>query len=183
MDHLPSFLDRISVMHIVRYHIWHMTYSKTWALVVVIISRCCFFNPRTAWGGYPPPPPIRFFVDSEKRRRYKILHSCTYNTLIQCCKFWPPDLKGDASRSHYVTWPEVAFFQSLRVCQRHIKDPSSLKFAVCNTDIGIYDLYISDFLYRWPQVMSISWPPHYMSMVRKWSTSNAHQICPIQSES
>ena len=36
-------------------------------------------------------------------------------------------------------------FQSLRACQRHIIDPNSLKLAVCNTDIGIYDLYISDF--------------------------------------
>ena len=37
--------------------------------------------------------------------------------------------------------------QSLRACQRHIEDPNSLKLAVCNTDIGIYDLYISDFVY------------------------------------
>ena len=40
-------------------------------------------------------------------------------------------------------------FQSLRACQRHIKDPNTLKRAVYNTDIiGIYDLYISDFFYR-----------------------------------
>ena len=40
------------------------------------------------------------------------------------------------------------FFQSLRACPRHIKDLNSLKLAGCNTDIGIYDMYISDFLYR-----------------------------------
>ena len=39
-------------------------------------------------------------------------------------------------------------FQSLRACQRHSKDLNSLKLAGCNTDIGIYDLYISDVLYR-----------------------------------
>ena len=38
-------------------------------------------------------------------------------------------------------------FQSLRACQRHIKDPNSLKLTVCNTNIGIYELYISDFSY------------------------------------
>ena len=57
-------------------------------------------------------------------------------------------------------------FQSLRACQRHIKDPNSLKLAVCNTGIGIYDLYISDFVYRRPQVMSFPWPSHYKSMVK-----------------
>ena len=58
-------------------------------------------------------------------------------------------------------------FQSLRACQRRIEDPNSLKLAGCNTDIGIYDLFISDlFLYRWPQVMSFSWPSHYRSMVK-----------------
>ena len=36
------------------------------------------------------------------------------------------------------------------------------------------------FLYRWPQVMSFSWPSHYKSMVKNWSTSNAHQMCPTQ---
>ena len=38
-------------------------------------------------------------------------------------------------------------FQRLRTCQRRIEDPNSLKLAVCNTNIGIYDLYISDFFY------------------------------------
>ena len=65
----------------------------------------------------------------------------------------------------HIKWPDLKLhFQSLRACQRHTKDPNSLKLAVCNTDICIYALFISDFWYRWPKVRSISWPPHYKSM-------------------
>ena len=73
----------------------------------------------------------------------------------------------------HIKWPYLKLLWkkqlevSLRACQRHIKDLNSLKLAGCNTDIGIYDLYITDFfLYRWPQVMSFSWPFHYKSMVK-----------------
>ena len=91
-------------------------------------------------------------------------------------KVTPPD---------HIKWLYLKLlFQSLRACQRHIKDLNSLKLAGCNTDIGIYELYISDFVYRWPQVMSFSWPSHYKSMAINRSTSNAHhQICPTHPES
>ena len=32
--------------------------------------------------------------------------------------------------------------------------------------------YISDFLYRWPEIRSISWPLHYRSMEKYWNPSN-----------
>ena len=76
-------------------------------------------------------------------------------------------------------------FQSLRACQKDTKDTNSLKLAVCNMDVGRYlrVVYLGFFLYRWPQVMSFLWPTHYKSMVKNWSTSNAHQICPTHTES
>ena len=42
--------------------------------------------------------------------------------------------------------------------------PSTLKVAGVNNPIVTYIFYISDFLYRWPKFMSISWPPHYKLM-------------------
>ena len=41
-------------------------------------------------------------------------------------------------------------FRSLTSCQRHTSDPNSLKLAVYSKNIGVYNLYISDFWYRWP---------------------------------
>ena len=39
-----------------------------------------------------------------------------------------------------VKWPDLKLhFQSLRACQGHIEDPNSLKLAVCNMNISIYD--------------------------------------------
>ena len=67
-------------------------------------------------------------------------------------------------------------FRSLTWCQRHTSDPNSLKLAVYGKDIGVCNLYISDFWYRWPKVMSISWPPHYKSMVKKLSTSKLIRV-------
>ena len=48
-------------------------------------------------------------------------------------------------------WPPTTFFATLRPCQSH--EP-----------IGTYNLYLSDFVYWWPKVRSISWPPSYKSM-------------------
>ena len=74
-------------------------------------------------------------------------------------------------------------FRSLTSCQRHTSGPNSLKLAVYSKGIGVWNFYISDFWYRWPKVISISWPPHYKSMVKKLGTSNMLQICPTHPES
>ena len=69
-----------------------------------------------------------------------------------------------------VAWSDLTsscVFRSLTSCQRHTSDPNSLKLAMYSKGIGVYNLYISDFSYRWPKVMSISWPPHCKSMVKK----------------
>ena len=39
-----------------------------------------------------------------------------------------------------------------------------MKLSEYDKVIGTYKMYISDFWYRWPQVRSFSWPPHYKSM-------------------
>ena len=128
------------------------------SIIVVIFSK---FNPRTTVGRLSAPS---FFVDSEKNKQ--ILHNYSWNPLTHCLKFltsWPQRLRLQVTLSDLTS---SCVFQTLRACQKHIKDPNSLKLAVCNTDIGIYDLYISDFLYRWPQVISISWHSHFKSMVK-----------------
>ena len=85
----------------------------------------------------------------------EILHIYSWHTLRHCLKMltsWPQRSGG---QHHNNSWPRLqitlsdltssCFFQSLGACQRHIKDLNSLKLAGCNTNIGMYDLYISDF--------------------------------------
>ena len=52
----------------------------------------------------------------------------------------------------HIKWHDfkLHFFKVWEPVKDTSKDPNSLKLAGCNTDIGIYDLFISDFWYRWP---------------------------------
>ena len=84
----------------------------------------------------------------------------------------------------HIKWPDLKLrFSKFDIVPKAHSDPNSLKLAVYSKDVGVYNLFISDFGYRWPKVMSISWPPHYKSMVKKLGTSNMHQICPTHPES
>ena len=139
----------------------------------LMLSWDCPFNPRTGGGVDFTPPPVRFFPDSEKtaaRSAAKfaiavqptIWHISEKKTMTR----WP-----QRSRDQ-VAWSDLTsscVFRSLTSCQRHTSDPNSLKLAMHSKGIGVYNFYISDFLYRWPKVMSISWPPHYKSMGKKLS--------------
>ena len=62
-----------------------------------------------------------------------------------------------------IKWPDfkLRFSKIDIVPKAHRSDPKSLNLALYSKGIGVYNLYISDFLYRWPSVMSISWPHHY----------------------
>ena len=55
-------------------------------------------------------------------------------------------------------------FTTLRSRQSQSRWPCALRLAGCNEPIYSYNFYISDFLYRWPNFRSISWPSHYKSM-------------------
>ena len=108
------------------------------------------------------------------------LLSRAHDTLTHCLEMltsWPQRSRLQVTLSDLTS---SCVFRSLRACQRHIKDTNSLNLAACNTGIGIYDVYISDFFIsvrRWHQVISISWPLHYKSMVKKWSTVDFKKLC------
>ena len=74
------------------------------------------FNPRTGGGGwFQPPPPVWFFADSEKTaaRSAAKFAIAVQPTIwhISKKKRRPADPKGHVTRSQYVTWPQVAFFE------------------------------------------------------------------------
>ena len=76
------------------------------------------------------------------------------------CKYWPI-FKGQLTRAMWMTRPAITF------CNFDVSEPDSrARLAGCNELINTYNLYISDCLYRWPKVMSKSWPPHYKSRGR-----------------
>ena len=155
---------------------WMRWRTSNWHLPLILLVRLTRARP----GGGNPPPSLRFFADCEKRRRVAPpnLPQLFSKQLTTFPKKNDDPMTRKVTPPGHIKWPDLKLhFSKFETFRRHIEDPNSLKLAVCNTDIGIYDLYISDFLYRWPQVMPFSWPPHYKSMVKKWSTSNAHQIC------
>ena len=103
-------------------------------------------------GGYPPPP-LRFVVDSEKTAARS---AAKFAIAIQPT-IWHIS-KRTMTRWHQRSRLQVTLsdptsscvFRSLTSCQRHTSDPNSLKLAVYSKDIGVYNLYISDFWYRCP---------------------------------
>ena len=129
-------------------------------------------NPRTAGGGGYQPAPLRFSQIAKKTAARSVakfaiaVQPTIWHIFKQTMIRWPQRSRLQVKLSDLTS---SCIFQSLRACQRLTKDPNSLKLVVCNTDIGIHDFYISDFLYRWPKVRLISWPPHYKSMGKNWS--------------
>ena len=100
-------------------------------------------------GGYPPLPSGFSWIAKKRRRvarsNFAKLFKQHFDTLpasFQVLTSWPQRSRLQVTLSDPTS---SCIFQSLRACQRHIKDPNSLKLAVCNTDIGIYDFYVSDF--------------------------------------
>ena len=143
------------------------------------------FNPRTGGGGVDFNPPWGFSQIARKRRRVAPpnlpeLFSQQFDTFPKKMTRWPQRSRDQVGLNDLTS---SCVFRSLTSCQGHTSDPNSLKLAWYSKGTGVYNLSISDFLYRWPEVMSISWPPHYKSTVKKISTSNMHQICSNHLES
>ena len=109
-------------------------------------------NPRTAGGGRLSAP-LRFFADSEKTAA----RSAAKFTMAIQPTIWHIS-KKTMTRWHQRSRLQVTLgdltsscvFRSLTSCQRHTSDPNSLTLAVYSKGIGVYNLYISDFWYRWP---------------------------------
>ena len=105
------------------------------------------FNPRTAGGQLYAPSGFSQIAKKRRGTRRQICHSCSafsqqFGTFGQkMMTRWPQRSRLQVTLSDLTS---SCIFQSLRVCQRYIEDPNSLKLAVCKTDIGIYDFYVSD---------------------------------------
>ena len=112
-----------------------------------------FLNPRTAGGGGYPPPPSGF---SQIAKKTAARSAAKFAIAIQPT-IWHI-FKKTMTRWHQRSRLQVTLgdltsscvFRSLTSCQRHTSDPNSLKLAVYSKGVGVYNLYISDFLYRWP---------------------------------
>ena len=59
-----------------------------------------------------------------------------------------------------VTWPNLQ--KSLKSYQAHNSQPNAFKILTLD-DFSTYNLYISDLLYRWHEVGSISLPLQYVN--------------------
>ena len=141
---------------------WRCKYGFVYYSNVQRRSKDGTINPHTAEGAVIHPPPLRFFADSEKTTARG---AAKFAIAVQPTS-WHISKKDDPM-SPKVTppghnkWPDLKLhfskFESLSKTHHRCK-----LFGTHSVhDVGIYDLFISDFfLYRWPQVMSISWPPH-----------------------
>ena len=68
------------------------------------------FNQRTDGGADIRPPPRRFFVDNGKtaaRSAAKFGMTIPSSLLHMMCKFWLPNLKGQVTRSVWMTRPHI----------------------------------------------------------------------------
>ena len=104
-------------------------------------------------GWFQPPPPLRFFADSEKTAarsaaKFAIAVQPTiWHISKKTTTRWPQRSRDQVAVSDLTS---SCVFRSLTSCQRHTSDPNSLKLTMYSRSMGVYNLYISDFLYRWP---------------------------------
>ena len=136
-------------------------------------------------GGAKNSLPSGFSRIAEKRRRaappfFQYLLTIELDTL--CQNFNP--------RSPKVRSPgQVKIkngFPTLRPRSGHTRYPIGSKRSAFHKIIDTYNLYISDFLYLWPEVRSISWPHHYKSMGKNsnssyWMIMRQNHLNPSQS--
>ena len=137
------------------------------------------FNPRPAGGCLNTP--LRFFRIVRKRRRAAppnlvYLFVQPFYTLCYFFAFG----SGQVRSPGQVKWPHLR--KTFKLRHGHSSGDKDLKLSGFGILPSTYNLYISDFQYRWPKVRSISWPPHYESMGKNSSASNTYQICSNRSE-
>ena len=131
--------------------------------------RVLCINQHTAWGRLSAPPPPSGFSQIAKKR------ACSATKFaIAVQQFDTFSIKNDDPMTPKVTppghikWPDLKlhFLKFESLSKTHQRSKLFETHRVQNEHRIIYDLHISDFLYRWPQVMSFSWPSHYKSAVK-----------------
>ena len=114
-------------------------------------------------GGAHMCPPIGFSQIAEKMggaQRRQIWHSCSFILCASCVKILAP---GHIRSGLQVTLSDVTSKRNLATltpCHSHSYKPSLFKLLEVDEVNSSSNLYISDFLYSWPEVRSISWPVH-----------------------
>ena len=130
-------------------------------------------------GRLSPSPLSFFFADSEKTaERSAAKFSIAFQPTIwhiskKTMTRWPQRSSLQFTLSDLTS---SCIFRSLTSCQRHTSDPNSLKLAVFSKDIYVCNLYISDFLYRWPLIPvipTVRRPAHCCSISR-WKVIWGH---------
>ena len=140
-----------------------------------------FFNPRRAGGRFYAPP-SGFSQIAGKRRRAappNLAYLFSHLFRISCPKIstiWPKV----RSPGHF-EWPYLT--KSLNLHQSYNCWAIDIKVSGVDEGDSIYKTYISDFWYLWPEVRSISRPPHYKSMGEISTSSECYPIHSIWSGS
>ena len=121
-----------------------------------------------AWtgGGYPLPAPRGFFVGNGKtalRSAAKFGLTIVY-FFTQYVQVLASYLEKSGYQVNLNDPTSHNLFATLRPRQSQSRWLSALKLAGCNEPMGTYNLYVSDFVFRWPKVRGVSWPPHYKSV-------------------
>ena len=118
---------------------------------------------RALEGGGKKCHPLRFFADGGKTaaRSAAIFQYLLRIKLDTLCKNFNP--RSPKVRSPGQVKVKNGFLTS-RLRSGNTTYPIGFKPSVFHKMIDTYNLYISDFLYLWPEVRSSSWPHHYKSM-------------------
>ena len=147
-------------------HCYYNEYDAIIAIIKSLIRKwATWFSPelilRTDGGEYPPPEVFRRYRKNRGATRGMTISSSLFTHYMQVVTFYLEksghQISSNGPTSHHL-------FSTLRPRQSQSRWPSALKVAGCIEPIGTYNLYISDFLYRWLKVRSISWPSHYRSI-------------------
>ena len=128
-------------------------------------------------GGGLISAPLRFFMNNGKTAA---------RSAVKFCKTIHPSILHDSvsgdllpfkvrSPSH-LEWPTSSLICVFVATPEPQVMTELLKVGECYKVMLVYNLYISDFSYWWPELRSISWPPHYKSMGEKPNHSFTHQI-------
>ena len=149
-------------------HIFHISNVNDVSLLPVETSvKLSFFLTRALLGGaFERPPPSGFSRIAKIRRRcappgfhppypYLFRNFCE-NFDPRPCEVRSPGL---------VKWPNYKI--TFPSCHGYNVSEKVMKLSEYDEVISAYKMYISDFWYRWPQVMSFLRPPHYKSMGKK----------------
>ena len=140
------------------------------------------YYPSPWWGGLFDPPPCGFSRIARKRRRAappNFAYLFPHQFCILCAKISPrwPKVRSPGQ----VKWPYLQKSLSLR--QSYSSWAIDMKISGVSKGDSIYKTYISEFLYLWPEVRSISRPPHYKSMGEISTSSECHPMPSICSGS